>query len=152
MAAAAATFQLTPKPMPMRSGIKVSGPRIHQTPPYARPIPTPLGVPLTNRPSTIAKPTPMITLFAMCTAKPAAAVGWPTILPIIGSMPIIPIIIAKDQTACEAAVGAPLQFSRAHFLSPRLVRFHGWTSSEIINRIPLLASEWAKGAFHYSGG
>ena len=36
-------------------------------------------------------------------------------------------------------------------MSPHLARFHGRKSSETINRIPLLASEWAKGAFHYSG-
>jgi hypothetical protein len=63
MAAAAAAFQFTPKPIPMMSGISVRGPRIHQTPPYARPAPTELLIPLTKRPSKIEKPIPMIALF-----------------------------------------------------------------------------------------
>ena len=55
-----ATFQLTPSPMRMNSGITVKGPRIHQVTPYASPDPTPPRRPLAL--SSTAKLPPMVAL------------------------------------------------------------------------------------------
>ena len=95
----------------------------------------PLRAALMMRPNGTAKEAPIPALIIMCTTNPANAEGRPTILPIIGNIPIIAIIIPKATPPARPPI-TPLQIPLA-FMNPYLYRLGSTlgSTSRIANRI-----------------